>query len=629
MGKNHSAVHADKAAPAAPLRQEAPAAKKIRFYLSCHKPCMTVENEIVRPVRQADLIAFLQNGTEEDRFMAAHANEYCELLTQYWAWKYEEADIYGFGHYRRLFSFLQSGPAGAGESILHAKYLSKRTARLHGLDDPAAIRAALHGCDIVLPQPFTYDVSIYRQYACAEKLHIEDLDTIVRLIGQYEPDYLPAAKKFLSGNKLYLGNMFFMKRQLFRRYSAWLFGLLRRFYEARDMEALHYNSEAMRTPGHLGERLLGIFYTAIAEREPCPARNLNILMIDNTDPLPDLAPAFAENNVPVFFATNGKYAMFTATALRSMLEHITPQHNYDVVILHNDLTQDDRMRLSFLARGRANVSVRFLNPEPLFDDYTLYESATITKETYYRLIIPDHFPRYNKILYLDSDLVVLTDIAELYDTDLGGNYIAGAIDICHAGNVNGFSKEMLEYYKQFRFRNIFTLINAGVLLIDTAAMRRDFSAKYLLDFAQQGNFRFQDQDLLNILCEGKILYLDSGWNFFGDPDDSYRGYSRSFAPKPYLEAYLRAKDHIRILHFAGCEKPWLYPDNEYAFLFWEYFRKTPYYERAAGCTLRAEKQSKPRPQGSLLRRIVLRLCPAGTRRRALAKKLYSFIVRRH
>ena len=186
-----------------------------------------------------------------------------------------------------------------------------------------------------------------------------------------------------------------------------------------------------------------------------------------------------------------------------------------------------------------------------------------------------------------------------------------------------------EYYKQFRFRNIFTLINAGVLLIDTAAMRRDFSAKYLLDFAQQGNFRFQDQDLLNILCEGKILYLDSGWNFFGDPDDSYRGYSRSFAPKPYLEAYLRAKDHIRILHFAGCEKPWLYPDNEYAFLFWEYFRKTPYYERAAGCTLRAEKQSKPRPQGSLLRRIVLRLCPAGTRRRALAKKLYSFIVRRH
>lgn len=599
----------------------------VRFYISCHKPCMTIENEILRPVRQADLIAFLQNGTEEDRFMAAHANEYCELLTQYWAWKYEDADVYGFGHYRRLFSFLKSAPDGR-DCILYEKYLSKRTARLHGLDAPDTIRAALHGYDIVLPQPFVYDVSLYRQYGYAKKLHIQDLDTILELIGRYEPNYLPAAKKFLNGNKLYIGNMFFMKKDLFFRYSEWLFGLLRRFYEERDMEALHYNTEAIRTPGHLGERLLGVFYTALAEREHLSARQLNILMIENTDPMPDIAPAFSENNIPVFFATNRGYAKFTATALQSMVEHISEENNYDIIILHNDLTQDDQMRLSYAAAGRNNVSIRFLNPEPLFDDYTLYESATITKETYYRLIIPEYFPHYDKIVYLDSDLVVLTDVAQLYRTDLQGNYIGGAIDICHAGNVNGFSEEMLTYYKQFHFQNIFTLINAGVLLIDTAAMRRDFSTAYLLEFAQQGNFRFQDQDLLNILCEGKILYLDSGWNFFGDPDDSYRGYSRSFAPKPYLESYLRAKDHIHILHFAGREKPWLYPNNEYAFLFWVYFRKTPYYEELAGNPLPAGKGTKQRPQGSLLRRAVLRLCPIGTRRRALAKKLYSAVMRR-
>ena len=629
MLKTDLTAKRDPTASTAATRQGADGrAETVRFYLSCHKPCMTVENEIVRPIRQADLIAFLQKGTDEDRFMAAHANEYCELLTQYWAWKYEDADVYGFGHYRRLFSFLKSAPAGA-DCILHEKYLSARTARLHGLDDPETIRAALRGYDIVLPQPFRYDVSLYRQYGYVKKLHIEDLDAVLGLIERYEPDYLPAAKKFLNGNELYIGNMFFMKRDLFRRYSAWLFGLLRRFYEERDMEALHYNTEAMRTPGHLGERLLGVFYTAVAAREGCAARNLNILMIDNTDPLPDLGPAFAQNNVPVFFATNRGYAKFTAAALQSMLEHTSPQNNYDVVILHNDLTQDDRMRLSYLGAGRSNVSVRFFNPEPLFDDYTLYESDAITKETYYRLIIPDHFPRYDKILYLDSDLVVLADVAQLYRTELNGNYIAGAIDICHAGNVNGFSDEMLAYYKQFKFRNIYALINAGVLLIDTAAMRRDFSAAYLLEFAQQGNFRFQDQDLLNILCEGKILYLDSSWNFFGDPDDSYRGYSRSFAPKPYLENYLRAKNNIRILHFAGREKPWLYPDSEYAFLFWVYFRKTPYYEALAGSPLPAAKAQKQRPQGSLLRRAVLRLCPVGTRRRALAKKLYSAVMRRH
>ena len=308
-------------APISNTREEqAGSTETVRFYISCHKPCMTIENEILRPVRQAELIAFLQKGTEEDRFMAAHANEYCELLTQYWAWKYEKADVYGFGHYRRLFSFAESS-SGGRDCILHAKYLSRRTARLHGLDDPDTIRAALRGCDIVLPQPFGYDVSLYRQYSYAKKLHIRDLDLLLELIGRYEPDYLPAARKFLNGNKLYIGNMFFMKKDLFFRYSEWLFGLLRRFYEERDMEALHYNTEAMRTPGHLGERLLGIFYTALAEREHLSARLLNILMIDNTDPLPDLAPAFSENNIPVFFATNRGYAKFTATALQSMVEH--------------------------------------------------------------------------------------------------------------------------------------------------------------------------------------------------------------------------------------------------------------------------------------------------------------------
>ena len=30
---------------------------------------------------------------------------YCELTTQYWAWKNMQADYYGFCHYRRFFSF--------------------------------------------------------------------------------------------------------------------------------------------------------------------------------------------------------------------------------------------------------------------------------------------------------------------------------------------------------------------------------------------------------------------------------------------------------------------------------------------------------------------------------------------
>ena len=78
---------------------------KIAFFVSSHKPSVSVDNSILHTAKQKEIVEFLRGGTDEDKFMAERANEYCELLTQYWAWKYQDADIYAFGHYRRLFSF--------------------------------------------------------------------------------------------------------------------------------------------------------------------------------------------------------------------------------------------------------------------------------------------------------------------------------------------------------------------------------------------------------------------------------------------------------------------------------------------------------------------------------------------
>ena len=601
--------------------------KTVRFYLSCHKPCDTIENEVIRPVQQNAVIEALRRGSDEDRFMADHANEYCELLTQYWAWKYEKADYYGFGHYRRLFSFRTKNQTDDFH-IVHANYLSAKTAKQHLLDSPEQMKAFIENYDVIAPIPYSYEISsVYRQYKEADHLHIEDLDLIIDLIRENTPEYLPFAKQYLSEKKMFICNMFIMRRDLFCAYSEWLFGLLKGFYKKRDMAALHYNTEAMRTPGHLGERLFGIFYTKILSEKKYRTCGLNILMIKNTDPMQIPPPSFPQGAVPNFMATNAYYAKFTAAALLSLAKHTSPSRRYDIIILHNGIGKDDMDRLSYIVKDRDNISVRFFDPQPLFEDYSLYESATITIETYYRLIIPEYFPAYDKVLYLDSDLIVLDDVAKLYDTDIGDNYIGGAIDICHAGAVNGFHKDLQKYYEKFSLKNIYTLINAGVLLMNCKQLRKDFTAKYLLDFASHGKFRFQDQDLLNLLCEGKTYYFGSEWNFFGDPAQSYRGYVRTFAPQPLLAEYMKAKDDIRILHYAGNEKPWLYPQSEYAFYFWMYIRETPYYQDFFGhCPLdRPSRQT--RAQRKTLRNLVLRLCPKGTRRRYWARKLYHFIKR--
>ena len=61
--------------------------ERVQIFISSHKPCERAESGFVRTVMQADVIRDLEGGDEKDRFMAAHANEFCELLTQYWAWK--------------------------------------------------------------------------------------------------------------------------------------------------------------------------------------------------------------------------------------------------------------------------------------------------------------------------------------------------------------------------------------------------------------------------------------------------------------------------------------------------------------------------------------------------------------
>lgn len=598
---------------------------KIQIYISGHKPCFTIENEIIRPIRQHDIIKILQNGTDEDKFMAEHANEYCELLTQYWAWKYEVADYYGFGHYRRYFSFRDKNKTNPFQ-IVDEKYLSDKTADKHGFNDPAKIISSISGYDIIAPVPYSYQIkSVYDQYKESPKLHIDDLDFIIKAIDEYSPKLSKSAHKYLSNNKLYICNMFIMRADIFKNYSEWLFGILHKFYEYKDMHKAAYNAEATRTPGHLGERLFGIYYTWLLEQKQYNTKELNIVAFANTEPPAKFLPAFAENNIPIFMATNGYYAKFTAAALYSIYEHISDENNYDIIILHNNLCENDKIRLTCFLGDKKNFSVRFFDPEAIFENYNLYESPTITKETYYRLIIPEYFPFYDKVLYLDSDLVVFDDIAKLYALDIGENYIGGAIDICHAGSVNGFDAEMRKYYEKFHLKNIYKLINAGVLIINTAAIRNEFGTAYLLSFAQEGRFRFQDQDLLNILCEDKIFYIDSKWNFFADPSDSYRGYITTFAPKIYYDAYIRSKSDIRILHFAGNEKPWFFPNYDYAQYFWQYFRKTAYYECSE---FFHASDVKVKNKQSLLKRIVFRLCPKGTRRRAWAKKVYRFFKRK-
>lgn len=97
----------------------------------------------------------------------------------------------------------------------------------------------------------------YEQYKEAPYLHIEDLNLVMSIVKDMHPEYTQDINDFLNGNKSCFCNMFIMKKKLFHEYCSWLFPILERFMERSDMAL--YSKEALRTPGHLSERLFNIF----------------------------------------------------------------------------------------------------------------------------------------------------------------------------------------------------------------------------------------------------------------------------------------------------------------------------------------------------------------------------------
>lgn len=591
--------------------------KKVKIYISCHKPCAQVKNEIFTPVMQRDVVDFLRKGTDEDKFMAERANEYCELLTQYWAWKYEDADYYGFGHYRRYFEFNDEVKSNA-YCMVKREYLDGMTVRELGLSDEANIRAEAEKYDVITPVPFNYYIkSVYWQYKSSGTLHIEDLDTVLEIIREEFPQYLQAAKKYLYGHYMYACNMFVMRRELFFEYSEWLFSVLRKFYERRDMAALGYSNEAMRTPGHLGERLFGIFCTYLSERKDIAFGRRRTVQFENTEPDTEYAPVFGEREAAVFMPVRAGRVSLAAAAFSSVVK--TTEHKCDIIALCDGVKSEDKDKLRAVIAGKNNVSLRFFDASRWLAGQGVSSLKGDARVAYMQLSLADAFPHYDRALWLDDDCIALTDVSALYAADLGGALCGGVRDCSRCGSVNGFSSRVRDYYLKLGLTDSRAFVQAGVLAMDLGAMRAELPEELLCAPFFEG-LRDARCDAVNRAYIGKIVFLPAEWNCVPEEEGSDGAAARSFAPKEVFVSAQAALRSPKLLHFCGSEQPWKDPASANAPAFWEALRGTPFWEETLAANRRGREKSGG---GVVLRWISLKLFPYGSRRRSAMKRLFG------
>lgn len=263
--------------------------------------------------------------------------------------------------------------------------------------------------------------------------------------------------------------------------------------------------------------------------------------------------------IPIFFSCDDNYVPYLAVAIRSLIDHTTKNHTYKIIILNMGICLNNQEKLKLMETE--NVKINFKNISKslhsLEKELRLRLRDYYSIAIYYRLFIPSLFPSYEKAIYLDADMVILDDVAKLYEMDIGDNLLIATKD----STVND-SEVFREYSIEALGIEPQNYINSGMLVMNLKGMRQEKIEKKFIYLLLKYNLEViaPDQDYLNILCKDKIKYIHESWDKMPD-------YGTKIP-----------QEKLHIIHYNMIRKPWYYDDVPYADIFWKYAKKTKYYD---------------------------------------------------
>lgn len=294
-----------------------------------------------------------------------------------------------------------------------------------------------------------------------------------------------------------------------------------------------------------------------------------------------LFPAFAQNNVPVVIAANNLFAPYAGVLIQSLLDHAGKDHNYDIIIFNRDISRENQRLLHSLAAGHPNVSVRFYDPSPLFASFH-YEERGWPIEVYYKIVAPHILNCPGRLITIDVDMLLKTDIARLKEEDLDGCCVGGVRDVivngmylCDYTSVSKGVRERDYFQNVCGFFDLKNYVNSGLLLYEREQYIQEMDIETIFSTARQHSYLYPEQDVLNILLNGKIKHLDFSWNVLVPLQQRFEKLIEA-GSKLFDGAYEDAYETPYILHWAARPKPWVCPDVPFGGEWWQTALRTPF-----------------------------------------------------
>lgn len=201
----------------------------------------------------------------------------------------------------------------------------------------------------------------------------------------------------------------------------------------------------------------------------------------------------------------------------------------------------------------SNICINIIRVKTEIFQNVIVNNRHVTKATFYRLALCKLINEV-KCIYLDADIIVTEDLQSLFTVDLEKYYIAGCRDIW----IDMMSEKAREKRrKRTGIPSMQDYVNAGVLVMNLQKMREEGLDKVFLQHLNK-DYLFEDQDIINVCCYGKIKHLPAKWNIYtlflgslnemrdnGISEDVLRDFKARKGIIHYATPFIRPWEHTR------------------------------------------------------------------------------------
>lgn len=256
-------------------------------------------------------------------------------------------------------------------------------------------------------------------------------------------------------------------------------------------------------------------------------------------------------------SADDNFALPATVMMRSVVDHLAGIDAVDFFVLDCGLTGKSRLKMRRSIPGSWG-RLHFI-PIGVEKFAGFRVDGHVSAATYARLFVDKHLPpSVERAIYIDGDMVLLTDLLPLWEVDLAGHLLAAVQDPI-AGRV-GQSAQMM-HWQGWDVPEGTPVFNGGLLVINLCKWREQRISDKAIEVARQhpDRMKYWDQCALNYVIRGDFQPLDPAWNV--GPFVFYPPHNRDVVYD--AETAARCIREPKIIHYGGTWRPWKGPGRHW------------------------------------------------------------------